>query len=314
MSFSSLLSFLDAPLVVGDPDGRAAYVNPAFAGRFSVAAESVIGEPLSNLFEGGVREMVLDAVAQVCHSGSSRRFRVRHAGVGYAALASPIVADDARVGVVILFNENAPDDERMHRVQREVQSASEALEAVFEDLAARIGDAPDEKLRELLDTGSRVSGELNRNVADLGQVLSGSRPVAPCAEQFDPARVASGLAARLADEFAAAGVGIDVRMPSKLPTIEGDAVAFREVLDGLLRARLAGLASGTSLVLAARTIEREGALWVVLALKEPPPCGVADEPPQRLVDRLSVLGGDVRVSAGPGSGRTTAIRLHAQSR
>jgi hypothetical protein len=26
----SLLSFLDAPVLVGDPEGRAAYVNPAF--------------------------------------------------------------------------------------------------------------------------------------------------------------------------------------------------------------------------------------------------------------------------------------------
>ena len=314
MGFPSLLSFLDAPLVVGDPDGRAAYVNPAFAGRFSVAAESVIGAPLARLFEGGVREMVLDAVAQVCHSGSSRRFRVRHAGVGYAALASPIVAEDARVGVVILFNENAPDDERTHRVQRDVRSASEALEGVFEELASCLGDTRDEKLRGLLDAGARVSGELNRSVADLGEVLSGSRPAAPNAERFDPARVASGLAARLSEEFAAAGVGIEVRMPATLPAIEGDAAAFREVLDGLLRARLAGLASGTSLVLAARTIEREGTLWVVLALKEPPPGGEPDEPPQRLVDRLSVLGGDVRVSAAPGAGRTTAIRLHAQSR
>ena len=66
MSQPSLLSFLDTPVVVGDPDGRAAYVNPAFETRFSVSAEEVTGEPLANLFEGGVREAVLTAVAAVC--------------------------------------------------------------------------------------------------------------------------------------------------------------------------------------------------------------------------------------------------------
>ena len=47
MSSLSLLSFLDAPLVVGDPDGRAAYVNPAFEVRFAASAETVIGQPLA---------------------------------------------------------------------------------------------------------------------------------------------------------------------------------------------------------------------------------------------------------------------------
>jgi len=39
LSQPSLLSFLDAPVVVGDPDGRAAYVNPTFETRFAVSAE-----------------------------------------------------------------------------------------------------------------------------------------------------------------------------------------------------------------------------------------------------------------------------------
>ena len=313
MSSTSLLSFLEAPIVVGDPDGRAAYVNPAFAGRFAVCADEVIGQPLASLFEGGVREMVLHAVADVCASGTSQRFRVRHAGAGYAGLASPIVAEDARVGVVILFNESAPDDEQAHRLQRKVHAAAEALEGAVEEITARTADSADAKLRDLLEEGGRVAGELRCCTADLGDVLSGRRPAARRDERFDPARVASDLAARLAEEFAAAGVGIDVRMPAQLPTVDGDASAFREALEGLLRTRLAGLESGTSLALAGRTIERDGATWVVLALKEPPPSGAADEPPQRVIDRLSMRGGDVRVSAHPESGRTTAIRLHAQN-
>ena len=36
----SLLSFLDAPVIVGDPEGRAVYVNPAFQSRFGITAEA----------------------------------------------------------------------------------------------------------------------------------------------------------------------------------------------------------------------------------------------------------------------------------
>ena len=64
----SLLSFLDAPVLVGDPDGRAAYVNPAFESRFGVSAEGVSGQALAVLFDGGLREGMLRAVAEACRS------------------------------------------------------------------------------------------------------------------------------------------------------------------------------------------------------------------------------------------------------
>ena len=63
MSSGTLLAFLDAPVVVGDPEGRAAYVNPAFETRFAVASAAATGAPLASLFDGGVREAVLRAVA-----------------------------------------------------------------------------------------------------------------------------------------------------------------------------------------------------------------------------------------------------------
>ena len=71
----SLLSFLDAPVLVGDPEGRAAYVNPAFESRFGVTAEGVTGRPLAGLFDGALREAMLRAVADVCARGTTARFR-----------------------------------------------------------------------------------------------------------------------------------------------------------------------------------------------------------------------------------------------
>ena len=38
---ASLLTFLEAPVVVGDPEGRAIYVNPCFERRFSLAGQLI---------------------------------------------------------------------------------------------------------------------------------------------------------------------------------------------------------------------------------------------------------------------------------
>jgi PAS domain-containing protein len=132
----SLLSFLEAPVLVGDPDGRAAYVNPAFEARFGVTAEGVTGQPLAVLFDGGLREAMLRAVAEACERGTTARFHLRHAGVGYAAVASPIVAEDARVGRGRARREHATDRQlarrRIHRPGWASSSASQA--------AARAGE------------------------------------------------------------------------------------------------------------------------------------------------------------------------------
>ena len=49
----SLLDFIQTPVMVGDPDGRVVYVNPAFETDFLVPLEEVAGQPVANLFAGG---------------------------------------------------------------------------------------------------------------------------------------------------------------------------------------------------------------------------------------------------------------------
>ena len=256
--------------------------------------------------------MVLHAVADVCALGTSQRFRVRNAGAGYAGLASPIVAEDARVGVVILFNESAPDDERAYRLQREVHAAVEVVDGALEEIGARTAGSPDPKLRDLLEAGGKAADELRRCTGELGDVLAGRRPIPQANDGFDPARIASGVAGRLADEFAAAGVGLEFRMPAQLPVVCGDGTVLRDALEDLLRGCLARLEAGAAVVLAARTVERDRVGWVVMALKEPHSGPVAGDPAQRVIDGIAGLGGDIRVSAHPASGRTTAIRLQAK--
>lgn len=317
MSQPSLLSFLDAPVVVGDPDGRAAYVNPAFETSFSVSAEHVTGQPLATLFEGGVREAVLSSVAEVCTSGRSGRFRVKHGGLGYAGLASPIVAADARVGVLILFSESAPDDERVHRLQRKLAGPIEELARVFEELASAPCVAGDEKAESLVAAGARCVDLLTGCADDLSATLSGRRPqqTAPLKEGCDPAAMATGVAGGLMEAFSAADVALEVRVPGELPRVRGTDAGLRRGLEALLRKRLGVAVPGSKIALAGRTVERDAHAWVVLAILDVRPGGGAvdddDGLPPELDEALRGAGADARVTTDPTSGRTTAIRLTA---
>jgi hypothetical protein len=314
VSSPSLLSFLDAPLVVGDPDGRAAYVNPAFGARFSVSPEDVTGLPLASLFEGGVREAVLQAVAEVCETGESARFHVRHGGAGYAGLASPIVAEDARVGFVILLLETSVAEERILALQRETQEPLGELERVLGELLEQTGGRRAVMYRALVEDGLRALARLRKWSGELGGLLSGRLAAAPENTEFDPARVVGDAAERLAGEFSTAGVQLEVQVPAQLPLVLGDGARLELALVQLLRQRLAGCGAGSTVTLAARIIGRDDERSVVVAVidahGDPSAAGGESEPESEEVRQaVSELGADLRTTADSLVGRTTAIRL-----
>ena len=65
VSARSLLDYLDAPVLVGDPDGRVVHLNPSFESRFDVSLKEAQGGMVASLFGGGAREAMLRAVAEV---------------------------------------------------------------------------------------------------------------------------------------------------------------------------------------------------------------------------------------------------------
>ncbi len=134
----SLLTHIDAPVVVGDPQGQAVYANPSFQQHFSVSLDDVTGRPLASLFDGGSRERVLMSVAEVCERGCATRFRVRENAIGYVATASPIHSDGEVVGVIILLTDST-DDERLLNLAREVQEPIKHLADCFENLRESTG-------------------------------------------------------------------------------------------------------------------------------------------------------------------------------
>lgn len=126
----SLLDFIQTPVMVGDPDGRVVYVNPAFETDFLVPVEEVAGQPVANLFEGGGREAVLRAVARVCDSQSTadpERFSLIVEDRGYKALASAVEAEGGRVGVILLLVRESAAGARLQSFRRELQTPLDEL-------------------------------------------------------------------------------------------------------------------------------------------------------------------------------------------
>lgn len=149
------MDFVDAPVLVGDPEGRAVYVNPAFERDFKAAKESITGVALASLFEGGAREAVLAAVAGICGGSSRERFRLREGGKGYEALASPVEVDEGRVGVVILLFEEANDDGLM-AFRREILEPLDEITACLVAFTAQTGDRRDKKYSVMINDALRV--------------------------------------------------------------------------------------------------------------------------------------------------------------
>lgn len=169
----SLLEYVDSPIVVGDPEGRAAYVNPAFERHFGVDGKTVRGELLSSLFDGGTREAVLFGVARVCQSGAAHRFRVRTGTRGYAVAASPIDSATGRVGFVMLFVETSTEDEHLQAVRRRLRDPVEQIAAVLAEVLEQTGGDKGIRYRDLLENGLREVGRLRRSLDDLDRLLSG---------------------------------------------------------------------------------------------------------------------------------------------
>lgn len=312
MKSPSLLSFLDAPVVVGDPDGRAAYVNPAFEGCFAVSAGAVKGQPLAALFEGGVREAVLSAVAEVCQQGTSTRFRVRHGGVGYAGMASPIVAQDARVGFIILLLENTAEHERVHALHRRMQQPVEELSGLLDDLAGQ-KESP-EKLGALIDASQRALERLSRASEEFSTLLTGRHGRAD-EEGFAPAPLVREVARRMQEEFSAAGVQFEAQVPGQLPQLPGDPSRLTALLLQLLRSRLVVCGAGSRVSLAIGALERQGVPSVVFRVVHQA-AGDGDDTwsePDGVARLVYELGGEFRVRQDRSGAFATAIRLTALS-
>ena len=152
----SLVDFVDAPVLVGDPEGRAAYANPAFEREFKVSQTSITGASLASLFEGGAREALLAAVAGICSGSPRERFRLREGNKGFDELASPVEVEEGRVGVMILLFEEVGADESLQNFRREIHEPLDELTECLAAFSSETGDRRDERYRILIAEGLRA--------------------------------------------------------------------------------------------------------------------------------------------------------------
>jgi nitrogen-specific signal transduction histidine kinase len=170
----SLLDFIQAPVLVGDPDGRVIYVNPAFETDFLVPVEEVSGLPVANLFDGGGREAVLHAVARVCGNQAqcdSASFSLFVGDRGYKALASSVEADGGRVGVILLLLREGASEARVKSFQREILTPLDELSACLSDLA-EFAEQPDPRAQRLaLADGVRAVERIRKWASGVAESL-----------------------------------------------------------------------------------------------------------------------------------------------
>jgi PAS domain-containing protein len=314
-SSPSLLSFLDAPILVGDPEGCAAFANPAFERDFGVSSEAAAGRPLALLFEGGAREALLTAVAEACRSGQTARFRLRHGAAGYTAVASPIVADDARVGVVILFIESPTADERFLAMHREMRQPLDELASSLELLLEQTGGRRSERYRGILEEGIRALARIQKRFEEIHGLLVGQPESRKSPATLDPVQVVRRAVQRVAEEYERAGVELQVLVPASLPAARGDGERLEAALVRLLKARVGSALDNETVTLAARSVGRGSPSSVVISIVDAQSGNLASlpdpaEPDRRLVGALvAEIGAELRTTADPFAGRTTAIRL-----
>ncbi len=305
----SLLSFIDTPIVVGDPDGRVIFVNPAFETRFCKGGASPRGEHLAALFAGGGREAMLVAVAEVCGKGETVRFRLREEGSGFLAVASPIQAEGDQVGVVILMTDEPTMDGRFLDFYREIQEPLEEAMGCLDELIDQTGGRRNERFRSVVERGIGAMSRARKWSEELHGLICGENAgAAPC-ESLAPVSVLRQVAERMAAELSRGGVDLELMLPPQLPTVRGDATLLETALVRLIRHRIAESSATTTLTLSARRSGDGNEESVLISLVDSGRAGEGEDEPRVVRETVSVLGGEIQTLEDAEAGRVTMIRL-----
>ena len=313
----SLLNFLNTPLLVGDPEGRVVFANDAFVRQLTVNGESPHGESLASLFAGGGREAVLASVAEVCSKGESVNFRIREAGRGYLALASPIHAEESRVGVVILLTDEPTLDSRLLDFHREIQEPLDETMACLEELLEASTGPRDEHFVEVLECGAVALRRARKWSGELHRLIGGGSGPKAIDDFLQPSHVLRQVESRLLAEFGRAKVKLSLLINPGVSRAVGDATMLETLLVRLLRQRLAQAPAGSSISLLAR--DTGGALGsgVLISVTDPhqisnPDAKAGSDPGEytRMVREIvSALDAEIVTVVEPPAGRVTSIRL-----
>jgi hypothetical protein len=258
----SLLAYVQTPVLVGDPEGCIVYANPTFRDRFCQVGHDPMGEPLAMVFGGGAREAVLRATAEVLQRGQPARLQIREGDYGYIGLASPIEAEDDRVGVVMVLLEEHSNEEYVSGLTDEIAEpiaeATESMQTLTTTLVGRLTDdqqtlfadalrsmeSAGKWLRELQTTIRSAKSQQGR--FDVGNSILRVRD-----------RVLNGIETK---------VDFEILMLPNIPRAVGSSVVFERLLTQLLHQRIDEAESGEPVTLLARTFGAEPLRGVLVSV------------------------------------------------
>ncbi len=307
----SLLTFLEAAVLVADPEGRAVYTNPAFTRAFEIQAEGVQGAPLTDLFEGGAREAVLTALARSCAESGRVRFFIRHGQVGYTATASPIESDGARVGVLLLFNEEVASEESLLAFHRKLEAAVDDITECFSGLRKAGGHHADASQQRFLEAGGRALDRLELLADELLQLSNATGQKNGAARgAVDAGNLVREAVATVADDAELARVHLELEVKGNLPPYLGNADQLSAAIVELLLDRFAQIPPKAWLTLRVKSSLRTS-LSISLYEEYPQELLPDDggELPHAVSAAITSLGGKIHVSANPLGGRQTTLSL-----
>lgn len=308
----SLLGFVRTPILVGDPDGCIVYANPTFCSAFCDAGDDPVGQPLAMVFGGGAREAVLSATASVLEAGQPARLQIREAGRGYSGLASPIEAEDDRVGVIMVLLEERSNEEHLASLAEEVATPlADALQSL-QLAASQLHEILLDEQRDLLARSTRAIEESQRWLRELqAAARGGKRPQG----RFDVGSLIMKVADRARQDLGE-GLDLEVVMPPNLPRVVGTPAVFERLLGQLVRDRLAESRPDAPMTLLARSLGGEGARGVLVSLvdaPEPTRRQSTGYPPELVQEGMQAMGGEAVCVEDSLIGRVTAMRLAVAS-
>jgi hypothetical protein len=314
-STTSLLDFLGAPIVVGDPEGSVIYVNPAFERAFSKPADEACGESLAVLFEGGGREAILTAVAEVCSRGETVNFRLREAGAAFLGLASPIEVAEDRVGVVILLTDEPAVDQRLMAFQAEITEPLDETAQALDELLEQTGGRRAERYRTLVERGASALARARKWNEELHGAIVGRVDSVGLSASLDPVNVVRQVAVRMADELAVRGLELELLAPAQLRAAVGDPAMLETALTRLIRHRAAASGGEGFITLSVRDVAGEGAGLLFSVVDYPQlaesseVAGEVEPEPPVVRATVSALGGRIHTVEEATVGRVTSIQL-----
>lgn len=308
----SLLGFVDTPILVGDPDGCIVYANPSFRRYFGVDGDELIGQPLAMVFSGGAREVVLSVTASVLAGGEPARVRLREDGLGFTGLASPIEAEDDRVGVIMVLLEEDSKDDGFSRLIDDaslpLQASFKKLEALSTPILARVPEAQREAYTEAL-----AGLEDARNaLRELQLVARGGRAKQ---NRFDLSNSVQRVADRVTRD-ADDELDLEVILPPNLPRVEGMGASFERILINLVQQRIEESKAGHPLTILARESDEANRASVLVSLVDVPDPALrtgSGRPPEALQQGIENMGGETICVEDSMLGRVTSMRLTVPS-